>query len=146
MLRCFDNGRMAAPFRSEAVVTGVERRFVMRAQYLVHRLLHDPIDHVRYAKTSLPAARLRYPHAADISWPVAPIEQLAMQHRQDSAEVSSHLVDALSIWTWGALVRRHLLERSPQIPFARYFLHRHRRRDASFRVSRLRHRVRRRPG
>jgi hypothetical protein len=34
------------------VATVVERRLVVRAEHLVHRLLHDSIDHVRYAKAS----------------------------------------------------------------------------------------------
>jgi len=58
----------------------------------------------------------------------------------------AHLHDTLPVWSRSALVRRHLLECSPQILLARYLLYRHRRQGGPLRVSRLRHRVRRRRG
>src|SRR6516165_9617789 len=57
--------RVAAPSRSKSVATCVKRRFVMRTEHLVHSLLQDSIDHVRYAKTSCSTACFRDPYPSD---------------------------------------------------------------------------------
>src|SRR6266511_2417749 len=145
MLLGLGDGRVTAAPGSETVATRVECRLVMRAEHLVHRLLHDSIDHVRNAKASLPA-RLGDPHAADFPRSVAAIKQPLVQRRQHPEEMLAHLVDALPVRTRSASIRRNLLERSPQILLARYLLHRHRRQGIARRVPRLRHRVRRRHG
>ena len=119
--------RVTAATGPKAVATRVKRRLVVRAEHFVHRLLHDSIDHIRDAKASLPAARLRNPHAADVPRSVAAVEQLAAQHQQDLVELLAHLVDALPVRTRRALVRRDLLERFSQILLTCHLLHRHRR-------------------
>src|ERR1041384_2587585 len=119
----FADRRMTAASRSEAMAAPVKRRLVVRAEHLVHGLLHDPIDHVGNAKASLPTSGLRDPHAADIPGPVAAVKQLTVQSQHDIGELLAHLVDALPVWSGRASVGRYLLERSLQILFARYFLH-----------------------
>jgi len=86
--------RVTASPRSETVAAPVERRLVVRAEHLVHRLLYDPIHHVRYAKSSLAAACLRDPDPADQAGPITSVQQRASQRRHDFADVLAHLIDA----------------------------------------------------
>jgi hypothetical protein len=140
------DGRMTAASRAKAVATSVERRLVMRAEHLVHRLLHDPVDHVRYPQPSS-SSRFGYPHAADVSRSVRPRQQLPTQLGQHPWQVPAHCLDALPVWAWRAVVRCDSLECLHQACFVRYLLHRHHRgQGRSLRGSRLRHRARRRGG
>src|SRR5215510_840695 len=133
--------RVTAPARPEAMAAWVERRLVVRAEYLVHRLLHDPVDHVRYTKPSLPATRLRDPYPANQPRVIAPIQQGMAERRQNLFEVLSHLAHALSIRSGSAIVTLHALKCSSQVSIARYLFHRHRGRVRAVRVLRLRHRM-----
>ena len=128
------------------MATVVKRRLVARPKHLIYGLLHDPIDHVRYAKSPLCAAALRYPHAPDVSDPVAPVHQPTRERRQDLPEVLSYLVDRLPVRSRGAVVPRYSLERPSQVFLSRHLLHRHRGLAPSFRGLRLRHRARSRDG
>src|SRR5215208_1787740 len=58
------DGRLTTPLRPEAVARRVEDRLEVRAEHLMHSLLHDPVDHVRDTQASLSTTRLRNPHAA----------------------------------------------------------------------------------
>jgi hypothetical protein len=98
----------------------------MRAEYLVHRLLYEPVDHVGNAKTSLPTTRLGDPHTADHPWLVVPRTQRVAQHRQDVVEVLAHFVDTLPIRTRCASIRRHMLKRRSQVLLRTHSLDRHR--------------------
>jgi hypothetical protein len=98
----------------------------MRAEHLMHRLLHEPVDHVWYAKTSLAATCLRDPYPADHPRAVAPIQQGAAERRQDVFKMLAHLAHALSIRSGSAIVALHSLKCSSQISIARYLFHRHR--------------------
>lgn len=138
--------RVTAPPWPEAMAALVECRLVVRAEHLVHRLLYEPVDHVRDAKAALPTSCFRDPHPADQAGSVAPFQQLAPQRRQHDVEVRAHLGDALPIRSRGAVVLRHLLERTHQVVLGRHLLHRHRRQGGSLRVPSLRHRARRRHG
>jgi hypothetical protein len=106
----------------------------------VHSLLHDAVDHVRDAKTSLAATALGDPHAPNESGLVAPIEQRPVQARDDVVEVVSHLGNALAVHTRSSVVVSDALESVPQVHFIRYCFHRHRRQDVSLRARRPRHR------
>src|SRR5439155_26501167 len=57
--------RVTAAAGPEAMATRVERRLVVRTEHLVHCLLHEPVNHVRYAKASLAATRLWNPYPAN---------------------------------------------------------------------------------
>jgi hypothetical protein len=98
-----DRGVAAAP-GPEPMAAPVEGRVVVRAQDLEHRLLHDPVDHVRYAKAALTASCFRDPHPPDEARLVGTFEQFALQHAQDRVEALAHLVHALLVRPRSAVV------------------------------------------
>src|SRR5215475_3502742 len=136
------DGRLTAPPRAETVARRVKGPFEVRLQDRLHRLLHDPVDHVRNAQAPLATPRLRDPHPPDPTRPVGTVQQRGVQRRQLLAQVLTHLRDALPVRSGGALIRRHLLECLLQMPLVRYCLHRHRGWRPSPRDSWLRHRPR----
>jgi hypothetical protein len=140
----FGDGRVAATSRSKAVATPVERRLVVGAEHLVHRLLDEPVDHIGDAEAALTAPRLGDPHTADHPWPVVAVEQLAVEHGQNVVEVLVHLLDGPPIGSGGSFVRRDVRERCHQVFVAGYLHHRHGRRISVRCALRLRHRARRR--
>ncbi len=67
----FAHGRVTASLGPEAMARIVEVRIDVGTEHLMHGLLNDPVDHVRDAKTSLPAARLGNPDSSNLARPVA---------------------------------------------------------------------------
>ena len=117
--------RVAAPAGTEPVARSAERRLVQRLEHLPHRLLNNPVDHVRDPQPALPASRLRDQRPTDHAGPVPPRQQIGPQLRTGDRPLLAQLLDRLPIRARGTPVRHHLQQRQRQ-PVGN-LLHRHRR-------------------
>jgi hypothetical protein len=125
-LGSFD-GHVGPTTRAKTVAPIVKGLLVLRAEHLVHRLLHDPIDHVRDSESSLTSTRLGDPHAPDIPGSIAPVQQAPPERGQTIFEVLSNFSDRLPVGARGSAICCDVLKRPSQVCIVGYLLHRHRR-------------------
>ncbi len=105
----------------------MERRLPQRFEHLPHGLLDHPIDHVGNPQPALPTPRLRDIPPADRAGLVAPRQQVGLQPGQHDRPLLKQRLDRLPVRARGALVRRHLQQRTGQS--VGNLLHRRRRCD-----------------
>jgi hypothetical protein len=93
MLLCLGDRGVGSAVRAEAMTARVERRFEDRLQDLEHRLLNDPIHHIRNAKPPLPTTRLRQPDPANITGLIAFGQQSVAQRGEKRRSIVLRFLD-----------------------------------------------------
>src|SRR5690606_7655446 len=100
---------------TKPVARVMKSRLVNGLKYPTHRLLHNAIDHIRDPQRTLSTAAFRDPNPANVTRPELSRQQFIAQFSTNVGPVLSHLLNALSIWSRGALVSCHCLKRDVQL-------------------------------